>query len=161
MPLFRTTRERHAVSVGRDRPRPRSPLRGERGAAAVEFAILTPLLFLILFGILEFGLAFLNVQSIRTGVREGGRAAAVGAPVSTTQQKTVAASSGSIPTGHGSLVQVSSSMSGRCTANNIGDDVVVSYDTANLPGGGIIVDIPLVPRFTLTPVLSATFRCEV
>ena len=135
--------------------------RDERGAAAVELALLTPLLFLILFGILEFGLAFLHVQSIRTGVREGGRAAAVGAPVATTQAKTVAASSGSIPTGDQGDVQVSSSMGGRCTVNNIGEDVTVSYDTSNLPDGGIVIRIPLVPEMTLRPVLAATFRCEV
>ena len=133
----------------------------ERGAAAVELALLTPLLFLILFGILEFGIAFLNVQSIRTGVREGGRAAAVGAPVATTQAKTVAASSGSIPTSDQGDVQVSSSMGGRCTVNNIGEDVTVSYDTSNLPDGGIVIRIPLIPEMTLQPVLAATFRCEV
>jgi uncharacterized iron-regulated membrane protein len=135
--------------------------RGEGGAAAVEMALLTPLLFLILFGILEFGVAFLNVQSIRTGVREGGRAAAVGAPVATTQEKTVAASSGSIPESDQGNVQVTSSMGGRCTVNNIGEDVTVSYDTSHLPGGGIVIRIPLIPEMTLQPVLSATFRCEV
>ncbi len=137
------------------------PVRDERGASAVELALVTPLLFLVLFGILEFGIAFLHVQSIRTAVREGGRAAAVGAPVSTTQQKTVAASSGSIPSGQASLVQVSSSQGGRCTPQNIGADVTVSYDTANLPDGGVIVRIPLIPEIRMTPVLSASFRCEV
>ena len=131
------------------------------GAAAVEFALLTPLLFMILFGILAFGIAFLHVQSIRTAVREGGRAAAVGAPVNTTQQKTVSASSGSIPDGDAGNVEVTSNEGGRCTPNNIGSDVTVSYDTANLPDGGIIIRIPLIPQMTLTPVLAATFRCEV
>jgi hypothetical protein len=140
---------------------PRHSICREDGAAAVEFALLTPLLFLILFGILEFGIAFLHVQSIRTGVREGGRAAAVGAPVNTTRQKTLAASSGSIPAGQEGNVEVSSNEGGRCTPNNIGSDVIVSYDTANLPDGGVIIRIPLMPQMTLTPVLSATFRCEV
>ena len=62
-------------------------LRHEDGASAVEFALIAPLLFMLLFGIIGFGLAFLRVQSIRTAVREGGRTAAVGAPVATTQQK--------------------------------------------------------------------------
>ena len=135
--------------------------RREDGAAAVEFALLTPLLFLILFGILEFGIAFLHVQSIRSGVREGGRNAAVGAPVNITRQKTVTASSGSIPAGGEGDVSVSSSEGGRCTPNNIGSDVTVSYDTSNLPDGGIIIRLPLMPQMTLNPVLSATFRCEV
>ena len=40
---------------------------GDRGAALVEFAIVMPLLFLILFGIIEFGIAFNDYQSIRQG----------------------------------------------------------------------------------------------
>jgi Flp pilus assembly protein TadG len=136
-------------------------LHREEGASAVEFALLAPLLFLILFGIIEFAIAFLHVQSIRTGVREGGRAAAVGAQVSTTQERTVDASVGSIPADDASLVQVQSSEAGRCTPQNIGSDVTVSYDTANLPGGGVVVQIPLIPDIVMNPVISASFRCEV
>jgi Flp pilus assembly protein TadG len=139
----------------------RRRLHGERGASAVELALIFPLVSLFLFGIIEFGVAFLQVQSIRTGVREGGRAAAVGSLVSTTQQKTVDGSVGSIPPGQVGNVQVSSSQGGRCTPQNIGSDVTVSYNTANLPGGGILIRIPLVTDMVLTPVVSASFRCEV
>ena len=49
----------------------------ERGAVAVEMAILLPLLLLILLGIVEFGRA-LNVQvSLTQAAREGARYAAV------------------------------------------------------------------------------------
>lgn len=136
-------------------------LRGERGASAVEMALIFPLVSLFLFGIIEFGVAFLQVQSIRTGVREGGRAAAVGSQVSTTQQKTVDGSVGAIPSGQASNVSVSSSQGGRCTSQNIGSDVTVSYNTANLPGGGILIRIPLITDMVLRPVISAKFRCEV
>jgi Flp pilus assembly protein TadG len=130
--------------------------RREEGASAVELAIVTPLLVMLLFGIIGFGLAFLQVQSIRTAVREGGRAAAVGAPVLTTQQTTVRASSGSIPPDQQSNVQA-----GLCTAQTIGEDVTVSYDTQNLNNGtGIVVAIPLFPNIHLTPVIEASFRCE-
>jgi Flp pilus assembly protein TadG len=118
-------------------------------------------LAILLFGIIEFGIAFLQIQSIRTGVREGGRIAAVGAQVSTTRQKTVDASVGSIPAGQASLVQVNSTAGGLCTPQNIGSDVTVVYDTANLPGGGVLIRIPLVSDMTLTPVIKASFRCEV
>ena len=136
-------------------------LRHEGGASAVEFALIAPLLFMLLFGIIGFGLAFLRVQSIRTAVREGGRTAAVGAPVATTQQTTVSASSGYIPDDQAGQVAVSSSLAGRCTPNNIGDDVTVTYDTSNLPEGGVIVRIPLLPDIVMTPVITASFRCEV
>lgn len=49
----------------------------ERGAVAVEMAIILPLLCLILFGIIEFGRAY-NVQvSLSQAAREGARYAAV------------------------------------------------------------------------------------
>lgn len=135
--------------------------RRERGASAVELALLFPVIAILLFGIIEFGIAFLQIQSIRTGVREGGRAAAVGAQVATTQQKTVAASVGSIPSGHAGFVQVSSSAGGLCTPQNIGSDVTVTYDTAHLPGGGVVIKIPLLSDMVLHPVIKASFRCEV
>jgi len=47
---------------------------GQRGAAAVEFAIVLPLLALILFGIIEFGLLFYNKQVLTNASREGARA---------------------------------------------------------------------------------------
>jgi len=141
-------------------------LRREDGASAVEMALLAPLLFILVFGIIEFGLAFLQVQSIRTAVREGGRAAAVGALVADTQQTTVDASSGSIPQSLKGQVQVDSTLpgplKGRCTPNNIGDDVTVSFDTGVLNNGdGIVVRIPLLPDIHIQPTITAQFRCEV
>lgn len=51
--------------------------RRERGASAVEFALVVPMLFLVLFGIMDFGLQFLNLNSIHNGTREGARQAVV------------------------------------------------------------------------------------
>jgi Flp pilus assembly protein TadG len=50
---------------------------GERGASLVEFAVVSTLLFLLLFGIIEFGMTFNDYQSIRQGAREGAREAVV------------------------------------------------------------------------------------
>ena len=47
--------------------------------------------------------------------------------------------------------QVNSSEGGRCTAQNIGSDVTVIYDTANLPGGGVTGPDPLASRHGLDP----------
>ncbi len=51
---------------------------GERGAAAVEMAIILPLLLFVLFGIIDFG-RMLNAQlTLTEAAREGARAAALG-----------------------------------------------------------------------------------
>jgi hypothetical protein len=45
----------------------------ERGAGLVEFAIVVSLLLLIVFGIIEFGLAFNDYLNVRNGSREAAR----------------------------------------------------------------------------------------
>ena len=51
---------------------------GEDGAAAVEFAILLPLLVALLFGFIQFGVAFNNKIQATNAAREGARLAIVG-----------------------------------------------------------------------------------
>jgi Flp pilus assembly protein TadG len=55
-------------------------LKREEGAAAVEFALVLPILILILFGIIEFGFALYNKEVITNASREGARAGIVQAP---------------------------------------------------------------------------------
>jgi Flp pilus assembly protein TadG len=50
---------------------------GEKGAAVVEFAVVLPLLLLILFGIIEFGVLLYDKAVITNASREGARAAIV------------------------------------------------------------------------------------
>ena len=59
--------------------RPRRPrlVRDERGQGVVEFALILPVLLLVLVGILEFGSIYSNVISMRQGVREAGRQGSV------------------------------------------------------------------------------------
>ncbi len=52
----------------------------ERGNGVLEFALVAPLLFLILFGITEFGRAFGTTQALYAAAREGVRIAVVTAP---------------------------------------------------------------------------------
>jgi Flp pilus assembly protein TadG len=49
----------------------------ERGASAVEFAILLPVLMLILFGIIEFGMVMYSREILTNASREGARAGIV------------------------------------------------------------------------------------
>jgi Flp pilus assembly protein TadG len=49
----------------------------DKGANLVEFAILAPLLILLVLGIVEFGWLFSQNNDVKHGAREGARAAAV------------------------------------------------------------------------------------
>ena len=48
-------------------------LKNERGGSLIEFVLIAPLLFLILFGIIEFGLIMYNQAVITNASREGAR----------------------------------------------------------------------------------------
>jgi len=52
-------------------------IKKENGASAVEFAIILPLLVVLIFGIVEFGIAYNNYLAITHAAREGARLAAV------------------------------------------------------------------------------------
>jgi hypothetical protein len=51
--------------------------KSEKGASAVEFAIILPILVMIVFGIFEFGIAYNNWIALTHAAREGARLAAV------------------------------------------------------------------------------------
>jgi Flp pilus assembly protein TadG len=53
----------------------RKGARGERGSALVEAAFITPLVFLVIFGILEFGWAFHDKLTVGNMSQSGARAA--------------------------------------------------------------------------------------
>jgi Flp pilus assembly protein TadG len=66
----------------------------ERGAAAVEFALLLPLLLLIIFGTIDFGRA-LNAQiTLTQAAREGARLASIGDSYAAVQTGTQGAATG-------------------------------------------------------------------
>jgi Flp pilus assembly protein TadG len=52
-------------------------IRSERGAALVEFALVVPLLMLMMCATIDFGLAVYTLNNLTAAVREGGRYAAV------------------------------------------------------------------------------------
>ena len=62
----------HDDSTARDHEEPR-----EGGQAMVEFALVLPVLCLVLFAVIEFGLAFWTYQQVSAAASEGARRAAV------------------------------------------------------------------------------------
>jgi Flp pilus assembly protein TadG len=51
--------------------------RDQRGAVAVEFALVLPLLMVLVFGVIDFGRAFNAQETLTQAAREGSRLAAV------------------------------------------------------------------------------------
>jgi Flp pilus assembly protein TadG len=54
--------------------------RNRRGAAAVEFAVVAPVFFLMVFGMIEFGRAIMVKQVVTNASREGARLAVLDSP---------------------------------------------------------------------------------
>jgi Flp pilus assembly protein TadG len=66
------------------------PLKNQKGATHVEFAIIVPLLIMVIFGIIEFSLLLYNQHIITNASREGARAGiVVGLDRSVDEHKTV------------------------------------------------------------------------
>lgn len=60
-----------------ERHRVRSAGASDSGASALEFAIIAPVLMLLLFGLIEFGFVFQGQLAVTHAAREGARIAAV------------------------------------------------------------------------------------
>lgn len=67
----------------------------DRGAAAVEFAFILPILLLILGGIVDFGRAMYTQSILTNAAREGARVAVIGEPTANVVLRAKAA----VPTG--------------------------------------------------------------
>jgi Flp pilus assembly protein TadG len=135
-------------------------LRREDGAAAVEFALIAGVLAMLIFGMLQFGLAFFQLQNLRSATREGARLAAVGAPLNDVQTKVNQASLNAIPGDNGAIAYQ------LCPATPDVDDsarVTINLSSNQLPGSLqdiFSVDIPFVPTINITSPVYGEFRCE-
>ncbi len=66
----------------------------DRGAAAVEFALMLPLVLLIIFGLVDFGRALNTQITLTQAAREGARLASFGQPSATVISRTQSAATG-------------------------------------------------------------------
>lgn len=158
-----------------------SRLHHERGASAVEFALVLSLLFLLLFGIIQFGIAFNRYQGLQAAAREGARIAAVGGSQKDVQQRVHTTQS--LFTSADVQIKIESSSndgtswsspicddasSNKCTATigsspcaeaGLGNLVRV---TATVPGSGgkYAIVIPLWGNANVTYTGRGVFRCE-
>ena len=137
----------------------RRKLRREDGAAAVEFALIVGLLAVLIFGLLEYGLAFWQVQNLRAAAREGARVAAVRGDNTAVRSAMVASSTGSLSGGW------TYTQNRTCDGSdaNTGQQVTIQLVNGSLPGSvqeAFQVSIPFLPPIQLDPVLQGSFRCE-
>lgn len=154
----------------------RTKLQREDGAAAVEFALIVGVLAMLIFGMLQFGVAFFQLQNLRAASREGARVGAVRGTVDEIRNSVYSASGIST---FGTSLQVYRQTSSGYSQVTLGTDrpcvtstspspisVQTRIDLSNpqLPNSLkdiFSVDIPLMPSISLTSAkVTGEFRCE-
>jgi Flp pilus assembly protein TadG len=128
--------------------------RDDRGAVAVEFALLVPILVVILFAIISVGIALFRVVNYTSAAREGARYAAVlcrPEAAVCTQDLIVARV---MQAANGNPVGPGTPAADRDCSVTPGEPVTVSWEQT------VPVHIPLVPDLTFTMTVAGTFRCE-
>lgn len=132
---------------------------GERGASAVEFAIVASLLFVLLFGTVQMGMAFNRAQGLEAASREGARAASVGATYTEIASRVRAAESLFDPSDvEVTTLPASSGGTRPCAVAGQGNDVTVTARVA--PQDRYAITIPGWGNKQITYTSSGTFRCE-
>jgi Flp pilus assembly protein TadG len=133
--------------------RRRSPRHDERGAAAVEFAMILPLLIVLVFGIVQFSIAYNRQQGLHAAAREGARIASL--PNTTQSEITdrVNDSLTGITFESTPSITVTPNVTNPCDQRS-GETVVVSVQ------GVTQLDIPLWGTQSLTLTGRGEFRCE-
>ena len=106
--------------------------KGQRGAAAVEFAIILPILILLIFGAIEFGLLLYNQQVITNASREGARYGIVAqsprVPIDQIEVLVMNYCSGKLVTfGSSGVPQVTASRTGDTFQSDLTVDVAYTY----------------------------------
>lgn len=136
--------------------------RGSRGAAAVEFALVVPILLLIVFGIVNFGFLLAQQVSLNNGVRQAARYAVVDGPTCDqikTEAKagaeTIGMTAAQVPT-----PTISPSCSGTskpCAGTTPGTNVIV---TVSRPSTWIVGFPPFTSGNAPTLTAKGVMRCE-
>src|SRR6266487_401253 len=101
-------------------------LRDDRGAVAVEFALVLIPLLLVVFGIIDFGRAYNAQQTVTQAARVGARLATLGKNSTTVKNAVVSAAT---------ALDVKSSdvsVSGDCSGSDVSETVKVHYHFAYL-----------------------------
>jgi Flp pilus assembly protein TadG len=150
-----------AASIGPSEPRDGvsrrslARLRRDRGAAAVEFAIILPILMLVVFGVIQFGIALSRIEVYVSAAREGARYAAVHCRPEAEQCTSDMVQARVVAAAAGYSVATPVVVDRDCSlAASFGEPVVVGW-TQPIP-----ISIPFWGSATINTNISGTFRCE-
>jgi Flp pilus assembly protein TadG len=125
----------------------------ERGAAAVEFALILPLLIVLVFGIVQFSIAYNRVQGLHAAAREGARLASLPQTTQSDIAARVTSSLAGVPLNGSPTITVTPSSTRPCE-NRSGLTVKVSVSAVT------DLDIPIWGSVSKTLSGTGEFRCE-
>ena len=126
----------------------------ERGAVAVEFALLLPLLVVILFGIIQFGITFNRQQGIHAAAREGARLGSLPGTTSAEIRGRVNGALSGVPLAGEPDIIITPNTDRPCSSDTGSATVVVEVKAAT------DLDIPLWKPITVDLASTGEFRCE-
>ena len=136
----------------------RKRTRQEDGAVAVELVIITPILVIILFAIIQFGVIWSQMETYVSAAREGARYAAVRCQPDSSSGCTTGMVQARVATAAGSYWNPSKisgfSSSPTCGTSTIGGLVTVSWSQQ------LSYSIPFLGAHTYTAQIKGAFRCE-
>ena len=139
--------------------------RGERGAAAVEFGLLAPILIMLVFGMMEFGMMLNRDMLVSTIARDGARTASLGgtfAATCSTMKTELASARIPVPatcvTTDGTAAAGASLIVIDCTKadGSACNATAASYDTLAVSGATATVKISYGYKW-VTPVVGTLF----
>ncbi len=128
----------------------------EDGVAATEFALILPVLALILFGTIEFGRVWSQYQLFQGAAREGARCAAVASTSECVVQDEIDQAAAPFDPENDAAIEVlgGGQRTEGCEDADQGQDVQVYWAQP------LDVNIPFWQAVTFTPTIRAVFRCE-
>lgn len=120
----------------------------QKGAALAEFALVLPVFIMLVFGIIQFGLALNRVQAYQAAAREGARVGSLES--SSTGDINSAVTNALVGFGVAPTVSISPGLCAGRPGAPITVEVTAPYT----------IQIPLLPDTTVTLEGDGVFRCE-
>jgi Flp pilus assembly protein TadG len=121
---------------------------GDRGAVAAEFALILPILLVLIFGMVQLGLTYQRQEAVHAAAREGARVASL--PTTTTAQACARSTAALVGTGFDATPTCGASS--NCSTST--GDVIVTITVSNT------IDIPFFGTQTFDLTGTGDFRCE-